>query len=110
MSVEQTNIIDLVTIDKASGDVWLTISDHLPWEANESDHLILLQEKLNAYPRFVQSGEVVEKYPDASGRKIVFNFVGKFPLSKQAEIFLTRAESTIEGAGLKLQIGFSPPN
>ena len=29
MSIEQTEIVDFVNIDRKSGDVWLTISDHL---------------------------------------------------------------------------------
>jgi hypothetical protein len=35
MSIDQTRTIDRATIITASGDLWLTISDHLPWEENE---------------------------------------------------------------------------
>ena len=79
MSIDQTDVIDLAAIDRASGDLWLTISDHLPWDKNEGDHLILLQNKLNAYLRFIESGEVFKKVPAAEGRNIVINLVGKFP-------------------------------
>jgi hypothetical protein len=61
VSIDQTDVVDLATIDKASGDLWLTIVDHLPWDENEGDHLILLQNKLNAYLRFKESGEIFEK-------------------------------------------------
>jgi hypothetical protein len=64
MSIDQTDTIDFATIDKTSGDVWLTISDHLPWEENEDDHLVLLQNKHDAYLRFIESGEVFKKVPD----------------------------------------------
>ncbi len=49
MSIEQTEIVDFVNIDRKSGDVWLTISDHLPGDHGEGEHLVLLQNKLNAY-------------------------------------------------------------
>jgi hypothetical protein len=38
VSIDQTNVVDLAAIDKASGDLWLTIADHLPWDENEGDH------------------------------------------------------------------------
>ncbi len=49
MSIDQAETIDFCTIDNASGDLWLTISDHLPWDENEGNHLLLLQNKLDAY-------------------------------------------------------------
>src|SRR5579871_5176627 len=103
MSIEQTEKIDFITVDKASGDVWLTISDHLPWNDDEGIHLVLLQQKLNAYLRFIESGEIFEKAPDAKGRRIVINVVGKFPLSRQADFSFGKARDAIEGAGFQLQ-------
>jgi hypothetical protein len=47
MSIEQIDVVDFVSIDKNSGDAWLTISDHLTWDRNEGEHLLLLQNKLN---------------------------------------------------------------
>lgn len=110
MSVDQTDTIDFATIDKVSGDLWLTISDHLPWDNNEGNHLVLLQEKLNAYLRFIESGEVFKKIPSAKGCNIVINLVGKFPPSQQAGVFLERAREAIEGAGFRLQFSLMRPN
>jgi hypothetical protein len=42
MSIDQPDTIDLATIDTASGDLWLSISDHLPWNESEGDHLVVL--------------------------------------------------------------------
>ena len=110
MSIDQTDTIDFATIDKASGDLWLTISDHLPWEGNEGNHLALLQNKLNAYLRFIESGEVFKKVPDAEGRSIVINLVGKFPLSQKADSFFEKARAAIEGAGFRLEFSLVRPN
>ena len=110
MSIDQTDTIDFATIDKASGDLWLTISDHLSWEENEGNHLVLLQNKLNAYLRFIESGEVFKKVPDAKGRSVVINLVGKFPLSQKADSFFEKAQAAIEGSGFRLQFSLMRPN
>jgi hypothetical protein len=90
MSIDQADTIDFATIDKVAGDLWLTISDHLPWDENEGSHLALLQKK-SAYLRFVESGEVFKNVPGAEGRSIVINLVGKFPLSQNADCFFGKA-------------------
>jgi hypothetical protein len=110
MSIDSADSIDFATIDKASGNLWLTISDHLPWNENEGDHLELLQNKLNAYLRFIESGEVLKKIPDANGRDVVINLVGKFPLSESAKLFLDKARAAIEGAGFRLQFSLLRPH
>lgn len=111
MSIDQADTIDFATIDKVTGDLWLTISDHLPWdENNEGSHLALLQKKINAYPRFVESGEVFKKVPGAEERSIVINLVGKFPLSQNADCFFGKARGAIESAGFRLQFILMRPN
>ena len=110
MSVEREDVVDFTSIDKASGDLWLTISDHLPWDQDEGGHLLLLQNKLNAYLRFIESGEVLEKVPHAKGRQIVINIVGKFPLSRQANAFFGKAQAAIQNAGFRLQFNLMQPN
>lgn len=53
MSIEETEVIDFIGIDKEQGEVSLTISDHLEWDDN---HLFILQKKLNSYISFIESG------------------------------------------------------
>jgi len=111
MSIDQTHTIDFATVDKASNDLWLSISDHLPWDgSSESAHLVLLQNKLNAYLSFIESGEVYRKLPEAKGRSIVVNLVGKFPLSQNGDHFFKKAQAAIEGAGFRLQFTLMQPN
>jgi len=103
MSIEQTDVVDFVSVDKKSGDALLTISDHLAWDQNEEEHLLLLQNKLNAYLRFIESGEVLRKFPEVDGRSVVINVVGQFPLSERASLFFEKASVAIRDAGFKLQ-------
>jgi hypothetical protein len=110
MSIEQTNTVDFVTLDETSGDALLTISDHLAWGENEGVHLELLQRKLNAYLRFIESGELIQEFPHLKGRSVVINLVGKFPLSEQAEFFIGKASKAIRDAGFRLQFKVHPSN
>lgn len=110
MSIEQADTVDFVNIDHNSGDVWLTISDHLSWDQGEGEHLLLLQSKLNAYLRFIESGEVFIEFPETRGRKMVINLVGKFSPSEQANLFLEKARIAISNAGFALQFKLMSSN
>ena len=103
MSIDQLNKVDLITIDRNSGDVWLTISDHHDWGLDEMEHLLLLQEKINGYLRYIEGGELFEHVPDARNRKIVINVSAKFPLSQKAEWFYKEAGDFVKNAGYQLQ-------
>ena len=57
-----------------TGDVILTISDHLDW-SDSSSHQLLLQVKMNRYLAFIESGEIEQSYPSAKGRAVVIEVV-----------------------------------
>jgi hypothetical protein len=63
MSVEQKDVIDAIGVNKESGEVVLTISDHLDWE-DTSAHLLVLQDKINTYIAFIESGEILQSMVD----------------------------------------------
>jgi len=64
MSVEDNDYIDAVAIDVDGKTLIMLLSDHLGWEDGfEFDHLDILQEKLRAYARFVQSEQYKDIYP-----------------------------------------------
>jgi hypothetical protein len=102
MAIDKINTIDLIGIDNKTGDVILTISDHLSWN-DQKNHLLLLQDKLNTYLRFIESGEIFQSYPKAKGKKITIEIVGKYELSKDAESFLEKAKPITEEVGVKLK-------
>src|SRR5690349_8719534 len=58
VSVEQPDFVDVISTDKQTGHVVLTISDHLDW-SNSTNHQTILQAKLNRYLAFVESGEIL---------------------------------------------------
>jgi L-ascorbate metabolism protein UlaG (beta-lactamase superfamily) len=102
MSIEQPDVVDAVGIEKKTGDVVLTISDHLDW-IDEQEHLRALQEKVDTYLRFVKSGELFEKYPETAGRKVVLDIVGRVPLSDAGKRFVTAARESLEASGFELR-------
>lgn len=59
MTLEDSGTIDLVAFDPKGG-VSLVIVDDLTWE-DVNRHMFLIQEKVNAYCAFIQSGELAHK-------------------------------------------------
>ncbi|WPH20819.1 DUF6572 domain-containing protein [Variovorax paradoxus] len=90
MTVENTSIVDAVGTDKDTGEVRLSIFDHLPWN---TDHLRVLQDKINVYLGFIESGEIYVSYPNAKGRPLVIDVYTKFRPTEDATRFLKQAEA-----------------
>ena len=102
MAIDNTDKIDVISINTRTDYVVLTISDHLDW-SDEYAHLILLQEKLNHYVAFVESGEIYEVYPKAKGRKIVIQVVKKYSFPEIAEDFMKLAKEAIKDIPMELE-------
>ncbi|MDR6469191.1 hypothetical protein J2777_002919 [Paraburkholderia graminis] len=104
MSISQTNVVDFVGVDPDKQIARLAISDHLGWDSpeEEKEHLWLLQEKINAYLRFIESGELYQNYPDARDAKCEIELVAKYPLSVGGVRFFEQARSVVQAAGFEL--------
>jgi hypothetical protein len=103
MTIEDLDKIDITSIVRKSGDVILVICDHLDWTENEGEHLLVLQNKLNAYSEFIECGKIDTKLLRAIGHKIIIEVVGKFPLSEEAKRFYRLAGKAIEDLGYSLR-------
>jgi len=57
MSILETDKIDIIGTRQGSNVVKLVVSDHLDWEDAER-HSALLQEKINTYIAFIESGQL----------------------------------------------------
>ncbi len=110
MSVLEAATIDMWGIPKwDQSKVVLGISDHVGWEQEqEGEHLLLLQEKLNTYIAFIESGEINETIPSAQGKAPIIRITGKYPLSEQAELFIDQATETLKEAGIELEFVLKP--
>jgi hypothetical protein len=102
VSVSRNDVVDVISIDRKTGHVILTISDHLDW-SNTVEHQTTLQTKFNKYLAFVESGEILTRYPDAKGRPVAFKVVFKYKPDQEGWQFLARAKAVIESAGFSLR-------
>ncbi len=100
MSVDNLSVIDYIT--EKDNTVILTISDHLQWD-EESDHLFLLQEKINAYLMAIESGQLVSKYPASIGKQVSISVAMKYDPNDIGRLFLLRVKEAL----LKVGYGFS---
>jgi|SRR5678809_586292 hypothetical protein len=104
MSVEDSKIVDAISADP-KGNIVLTISDHLEWDEN-SEHLLVLQNKINDYLSFIESGQIYSDYTHAKGKNFIINIYAKFLPNETAERFLRCTRETIQAAGYDLTLSF----
>ena len=100
MTICETRIVDVIGVEKDSGKVVLTVSDHLEWD---HEHLALLQEKLNVYVAFIESGELTGTYPDAAERQPVIDVVCRYEPSGEAEELFSKVAYALKGAGIEFR-------
>jgi hypothetical protein len=97
MSIDDLQVVDAIGTEKDGSGVTLTITDHL--EGGEAEHLYKLQEKLNTYLAFIESGEIYEAYPDSKGKNIHILAVFKHSPDNTGLEFIDNCRKAIENAG-----------
>lgn len=98
MSITNPKTIDFVSVSKSSGRVALTISDHLKW-TNCERHLAKLQDKINAYLGYIESGQLHKEHPALVGKEIEISVMFKHAPTAPALEFLHAVQTVIEKAG-----------
>ncbi len=71
MSILDAKVVDIVGVDPDKGIARLVITDHLEWTDPLGEHLLLLQEKINGYLRFLEGeswSNIIRTQGDASVR------------------------------------------
>lgn len=100
MTIEQIDKIDLIGINKEQGYVALTISDHLEWD-EKNLKLQTLQDKINAYLMYIESGQIYETYPNAKGKQVQIELCCLYEPNEEGVKFLSLITPIIEDAGFK---------
>lgn len=67
--IEQTDVIDVIAHDPATDVVTLIMRESRPWDGSDQQ-LFQLQEKINTYLSFALDGEMVEAYPQFTGKPV----------------------------------------
>lgn len=87
MSIIETNKIDAMGISKDGEGLVLMLADHLDWK-NESEHLTLLQDKINAYLGFIESNQYSDTYPNRVFEYYVIDVRFKYKATENCLKFL----------------------
>ncbi|MEP2774983.1 MAG: DUF6572 domain-containing protein [Luteolibacter sp.] len=103
MSLDNPKLVDFCGINPEEGCCVLGIGDDREW--NDWEHLLVLQEKLNNYLAFIESGEIYTIRPTAKGLAIEISIQCRFePESEDDFSFLRLARNAIEGAGFRFSV------
>ncbi len=90
MSLGNPKVVDAIGTDTTSTSVILSIIDGWDW-VDQRHHLEALQEKLNSYFEFVESGQLFQEYPNAKDQALCIEVIGKFPMPNHGIRFMDRA-------------------
>ncbi|PKH01612.1 hypothetical protein CXF72_16200 [Psychromonas sp. MB-3u-54] len=104
MSVVDTDVIDAIGLEKEAQRVFLSIIDALVWDA-ENVHLYTLQEKINTYLHFIESGELDKALPDGKGFDIAIELILKHMPSDQAVTFFDKTTQILLDKGIIFVFG-----
>lgn len=101
MSVIDKKTIDSIAVTDDEGII-LLITDHLEWK-DEYNHLVILQEKINAYISFLESGQYKDIYNNEEFRYGIIEIHFKYKLTEKANQFLRTVQNQISEIGLMIQ-------
>ena len=98
---DNLNKVDLVALKGDDPVVRLVALDDLDW-INELCHLTALQEKLNTYLAFVESGQLSKQFPESIGKRVRIELIFQHsPYSANQHTFLAKANQVITDAGFE---------
>ncbi len=100
MSIDEKNVFDFISTT-SEGQIQLTISDHYSWDENL--HLQLLQDKINAYLHFIQSGQILKGYPNSIGKKLIIQITMKNDPDSQGYSFLENVQKNMKEENIIFQ-------
>ena len=87
MSVVDINKVDGIGISKDGNKLMLLITDHLDW-TNEYEHIIHLQNKINAYINFLETEQYKEVYPNKQFEHYCIEIHFKYGMSSNCLKFI----------------------
>ena len=79
--------VDVVSHDPKTDRVVLSMIETRPW-GDKGALLADLQEKMNTYLAYIESGQLVRDYPTMKGKKIAFRLHAAFPPTAREEKFI----------------------
>jgi hypothetical protein len=102
MAIDEPDVVDSIGIDKVTACVVLSLIDADDW-TDSAEHIEKLEKKLNAYIKFIESGEMLETYPKSKGRAVVIEIIFRCAPDLKALGFLSHAGISMQREQIKLQ-------
>lgn len=104
MSVIETDKIDAIGIINEEQRIYLTIVDSLVWDG-ENVHLFTLQEKINSYLFFIESGELAKAFPNEKNFDAVIELILKYAPTNEAITFFDKTIQILLDKGIAFVFG-----
>ena len=108
MSVVDNKMVDGAGLTDDKGII-LLITDHVDWR-DEYQHLVMLQEKINAYITFLEEKQYEEIYKEAEIAYGVIEIHLLHNLTDNAKKFLQVVQNQVAELGIKIQYCVSQEN
>ncbi|RGD39709.1 MULTISPECIES: DUF6572 domain-containing protein [Coprococcus] len=77
-NIEKTDTIDGLAYEQDTSSLLLLLTDGMDW-SDMNRHLLLLQDKLNTYIWYIDSGQYKEKYPNVKSVELRVSFLFEEP-------------------------------
>ncbi|PTY03401.1 hypothetical protein DB346_05835 [Verrucomicrobia bacterium LW23] len=107
MALDNPTVVDTIGIEAATGKVVLTMFDTWTWDA-PLPHLLALQDKLNAYFGFIESGQIYDAYPDAKERSLAIDVITRHPLHEDSIPLYDKALEVAQALKVELRSRCDP--
>ncbi len=109
MAIDNTNVVDAIAIDNKNRCLILLLFDYFKWDnsQNEYKHLILLQEKINAYIVYLESKQYEEFYKKSDITFTIIKIHFKYEISINCEKFLQTVQNYLGQYKIKIEAHIS---
>lgn len=106
--VENSKVIDLISVDAAADTVVLTMIERRPWGASDQQFQ-QIEEKINRYMGYVLDGFLAEHYPKYEGKRVRIRLECAEEPHGDAVLFVKAATRAANDHGLEMVVVVSPP-
>jgi hypothetical protein len=105
--VENPTVLDLITVDPASGAVTLVMFERRPW-GHGPGQFSQIEEKINRYLGYALDGFLVQHYPQYEGRAVQIRLDCAEEPRGDAELFVRAAEQAARTHGVDFRVNVTP--
>lgn len=106
--VENSAIIDLISVDPGTGAVVLTMIERRPW-GTAALQLRQIEEKINRYMGYALDGFLVQHYPQYAGKPVTIRLQCVEAPHDEAARFVDAAADAIRQHGMDLTLDIQAP-